>query len=175
MQLSLRGRSAAEQAAAVMFKLVRQCEIRLRNMTGGWTRAWASSVHLSKRKGHGRPRWSTIMLLQSDISPTNSFFTYSFSTDCFPEQTIAHRQWLGNGTHWPTSANDGENSYSLLSATWRRASSFPGSLPRHHWIPGLLYLFPSGATRATSTCQKKRKPISSPHSSTLTAYAKFIS
>ena len=123
----------------------------------------------------GRPRWLTITLSQSNLFQTKSPFTYSLFIDCSPVQKNDHRQWLGDGTRSPMCANDGEILYSHLCATWRRASSFPGSLPRHHWIPGLLYLFPSGATRATSTCQKKRKPISSPHSSTLTAYAKFIS
>jgi len=113
--------------------------------------------------------------------PNDSFFTYSLSIDCFPVKVIliVRHQWLGDGTHLPTCANDGETSYSGLSTTWRPASPFPGSLPKCRCIPGPPYLFPSGTQPSTTStacvCRKTSEPMLSPHSNTLTAYAKSVS
>src|SRR5712671_4040083 len=92
------------------------------------------------------PRWLTIALLRSNLFQMKSSFTYFLSIDCFPVQTIAPRQWLGDGTYLPMCAKDGETSYSGRSVTWGHASSFPGTLSRHHQTPCLPFLFPSGTT-----------------------------
>src|SRR5712672_1792567 len=122
----------------------------------------------------GQSRWLTIGPLQSTLFQMNSSFPYSIFICCSPVQITAPRQWLGDGTYLPMCAKDGDTSYSGLSVTWERASSFQGTLSRHHRIPGLPYLFPSGATQQT-TCLLNRRPRSLPHSNTLTAYAKSLS
>jgi len=114
------------------------------------------STALCRRVG---PRWLTITLSQSNLFQNEVLFTYSLFIDCSPVQKNDHRQCLEMAHAHPCVPTMARSYIHILSATWRRASSFPGSRSRRDRIPGLPHLFPSGTTRTATACRKNRRPM----------------